>query len=356
MVSTCASGTKAVRYGTMKHNVLSLKVVVPNGQLVKTGNRARKSSAGYDLTHLFVGSEGTLGIVVEVTLRVYKIPEFEAAVLVCFPTIGDAANVASEIMMRDITLGMVELMDDLMMKAINQKFKFHYEEKPTLYLEFSGGSQAQLEFQAEVVKTISKKYGGGKLYYAASQKEREELWKARKAALFASTVLRPGADVLTTDVCVPVSRLPECIIQTHDDLKHSFLLAPLVGHVGDGNFHLFVLLDPLDKKDVAEAKRLNQRLVDRALKMDGTCTGEHGVGVGKRVFLEKELGREAIELMRVIKKAIDPNNLMNPGKIFPDNISPQSITTQGVSIIQDTYSATLEPSKISITFPRHSKL
>eukprot|EP01125_Pyxidicula_operculata_P014096 TRINITY_DN4680_c0_g1_i1.p1 TRINITY_DN4680_c0_g1~~TRINITY_DN4680_c0_g1_i1.p1 ORF type:complete len:510 (-),score=116.99 TRINITY_DN4680_c0_g1_i1:834-2363(-) len=323
MVSTSASGTKAVRYGTMKENVLALRVVMADGTVVKTANRARKTSAGYDLTHLFVASEGTLGIVTEITLKLHRIPERRAAALIDFPTIENASNSVIEIMQNDIQLGMVELLDSLMVRAINKKFNMHYVEKPTLYLEFAG-SELFLNEQKRIVQEISRKYGGGQFTYAATDKEREELWKARKAALFASTVLRPGSEVWTTDVCVPISQLAKCIVETIEDLEKSFLIAPLVGHVGDGNFHLFILLDPKKKEELDEAKRINSNLVERALKMDGTCTGEHGVGIGKRDYLEKELGAEAVKLMKDIKRTLDPKNIMNPGKKIVINPSEGS--------------------------------
>eukprot|EP01089_Gocevia_fonbrunei_P021749 TRINITY_DN8560_c0_g1_i1.p1 TRINITY_DN8560_c0_g1~~TRINITY_DN8560_c0_g1_i1.p1 ORF type:complete len:529 (+),score=141.43 TRINITY_DN8560_c0_g1_i1:40-1626(+) len=319
MASTGASGTKAVRYGTMKENVLNLRVVLPNGKIVRTANRARKSVSSYDLTHLFTCSEGTLGVITELTVRVHKIPKCQAAALIHFPTVKDAADTVMEMFEKEDTksLTMVEFLDDMMMKATNLQFKMNYQEKSTLYFEFGAEYPQVLTLAEECVKRVSAAHGGSDLIYAKSEEEREQLWKARKGALFASRVLRrgvPDIQVWTTDVCVPLTKLSDCITQTKEDINQGSLLAPIVGHVGDGNFHLFILLDPTKANELEEAKKLNARLVERAIAMEGTCTGEHGVGVGKVAYLERELGKDAVELMKVIKLAIDPNDVMNPGK------------------------------------------
>jgi D-lactate dehydrogenase (cytochrome) len=301
----------------MRDNVLSLRVVLADGAVVKTGQRARKTSAGYDLTHLFIGSEGTLGVVTQITLRLRRIPTLTIAALCYFPSVTDAANSVMEMIQRDMIIGMVEFLDEMMMKANNKHYNFNYEEKPTLYFEFSAGSKLQLDEQEGIVREICTKFGGSSFVFSKSEKERQELFRARKGALFASKELRPSAEIWTTDVCVPISRLAECITETKKDLAKSFLFAPLVGHVGDGNFHLFILLDPKDEKDLKEANRINDNLVNRAIDMDGTCTGEHGVGIGKRSHLVHELGAEAVELMRRLKATLDPKGIFNPGKVLP---------------------------------------
>jgi D-lactate dehydrogenase (cytochrome) len=297
----------------MKENILSLKVVLPNGQLVKTGQRSKKSSAGYDLTHLFVGSEGTLGVTTEITLRLRRLPE-KTAVAVCqFPSVHDAANTVIQAMQEGVQIGRVELIDELMIKAVNLSTGLTEQEKPTLYFEFSG-SPVEVEEQEKAMRRLSGANNGGVFTFAEGDKS-DELWSARKNALWHSLALRPGADMLITDVAVPISRLAECIDETKKDLEGSFLLAPLVGHVGDGNYHLMILFDAKNPKEVAEANRLNDQLVQRAIRMEGTCTGEHGVGSGKKKWLVVEKGPEAVELMRTIKRSIDPDNILNPGKI-----------------------------------------
>ncbi|HZS84254.1 MAG TPA: FAD-linked oxidase C-terminal domain-containing protein [Stellaceae bacterium] len=313
MASTRASGTNAVRYGTMRDNVLALKVVLPDGRVISTGRRARKSAAGYDLTRLFVGSEGTLGVITEVTLRLYGIPAAISSAMCSFATIEDAVNTVIMTIQSGIPVARIELADDVQMKAIRLHSKLDVPEAPTLWLEFHG-TEASVAEQAEAVQAIAKEFGGNDFSWTTLPEDRKKLWQARHDAAYANKTLAPGKQMWATDVCVPISRLAECISETKKDIAGSFMLAPLVGHVGDGNFHLTLMLDPDDPKDVAEAERLNERLVARALAMDGTCTGEHGVGYGKIQFLEAEHG-EALSVMRTLKRALDPDNIMNPGKI-----------------------------------------
>lgn len=315
-MGTNCSGTNAVRYGTMKDNVISLTVVLPNGDVVRTSQRAKKSSAGYDLTRLFVGSEGTLGVVTEATLRLHRIPEQKSIAVCEFNSIKEAADVAMETVQRGIPIGKIELLDDVMLRAVNLNSGRTYKETPSLFFEFSG-SKLQVEEQKRQMADIVQRHGGSGLRFAMDKAERDELWEARKVALWSAPILKEGSEVKITDVCVPISRLGECIDETKKDIAESFLFAPLVGHVGDGNFHLFILVDPKNDEDLKEANRLDHRLVERAIAMGGTCTGEHGVGLGKRKYLTSELGPEAVELMRTIKKAIDPDDIMNPGKKIP---------------------------------------
>lgn len=314
MAATRASGTNAVRYGTMRENVLALTVVLADGRIIRTSRRARKSSAGYDLTRLFVGSEGTLGIITEVTLRLYGIPEAMAAAVCSFDSLEGAVNTVIQTIQLGIPVARIELLDDVEMDAVNKYSKLDYPVKDTLFLEFHG-TEAGVKEQAEMVQAIAAENTGGDFKWATRPEDRNKLWQARHDVTYASKSLRPGAEIWATDVCVPISRLAECILETKKDLKDSFLIAPLVGHVGDGNFHLGFLIDRDDPKELAEAERLNERLVMRALAMDGTCTGEHGIGLGKIKFLTAEHG-EGVAVMRQIKKALDPDNIMNPGKIF----------------------------------------
>ena len=314
MAATRASGTNAVRYGTMRENVLALTVVLADGRIIRTSRRARKSSAGYDLTRLFVGSEGTLGIITEVTLRLYGIPEAMAAAVCSFDSLEGAVNTVIQTIQLGIPVARIELLDDVEMDAVNKYSKLDYPVKDTLFLEFHG-TEAGVKEQAEMVQDIAAENTGGDFKWATRPEDRNKLWQARHDVTYASKSLRPGAEIWATDVCVPISRLAECILETKKDLKDSFLIAPLVGHVGDGNFHLGFLIDRDDPKELAEAERLNERLVMRALAMDGTCTGEHGIGLGKMKFLTAEHG-EGVSVMRQIKKALDPDNIMNPGKIF----------------------------------------
>lgn len=313
MTATRASGTNAVRYGTMADCVLGMTVVLADGRVIRTSRRARKSSAGYDLTHLFVGSEGTLGVITEITLRLFGIPEATAAAVVSFPDLESAVGAVILTIQSGIPVARIELLDEVQMDAVNRHSKLDYPVQPTLFLEFHG-SEAGVAEQTGAVQQIAADFGGADFQWSVLPEERSRLWRARHEAFYAALALRPGCRGVTTDVCVPISRLAECILETKKDIEASFLLAPIVGHVGDGNFHLIMLVDPDDPKDMAEAKRLSDRLVMRALAMDGTCTGEHGVGHGKMDFLVHEHG-EAVSVMRMVKMALDPANIMNPGKI-----------------------------------------
>ncbi len=313
MAATRASGTNAVRYGTMRENVLALTVVLADGRVIRTSKRARKSSAGYDLTRLFVGSEGTLGIITDVTLRLYGIPGAISSAMCSFPTVKDAVDTVIQTIQSGIPVARIELADALQMKAINIFSKMSLPEAPTLWLEFHG-SEASVAEQAEMVQALAAEHGGTDFVWTTLPEDRKKLWQARHDAAYSNRTLRPGAELWATDVCVPISRLADCITETQKDLAGSFIPAPIVGHVGDGNFHLTLLLKPDDPREVAEAERINDRLVKRALAMDGTCTGEHGVGYGKLDFLIAEHG-EAVSVMRAIKQALDPDNILNPGKI-----------------------------------------
>jgi D-lactate dehydrogenase (cytochrome) len=313
MAATRASGTNAVRYGTMRENVLALTVVLADGRVIRTARRARKSAAGYDLTRLFVGSEGTLGVITEVTLRLHGIPEAISSAVVSMPDLEAAVNSVITTIQTGIPIARMELLDDVQMDAINKYAGLDYPVQTTLFLEFHG-TDAGVKEQSEMVHEICTELGGSDFRWATSREERDRLWEARHMAAYACLALAPGKKALATDVCVPISRLAECIGETKLDIDDSFLTVPIVGHVGDGNFHLVLLIDPDDPKDVAEADRLNQRLVMRALAMDGTSTGEHGVGMGKLDFLVAEHG-EAVSIMRDLKMALDPDNIMNPCKI-----------------------------------------
>jgi D-lactate dehydrogenase (cytochrome) len=314
MASTRASGTNAVRYGTMRENVLALKVVLPDGRVIHTSRRARKSAAGYDLTRLFVGAEGTLGVITEVTVRLYGIPEAISAAVCAFPTIDAAVNTVILTIQSGIPVARIELLDEPQMEAINKYSKLDHKVAPTLFFEFHGTTAGVAE-QVEMAKQIAGDFGGEDFRWASSQEERSKLWQARHDAYYAALALRPGSKGWATDVCVPISRLAECIAETKADLAQSSLPSALAGHVGDGNFHLIFMIDPNCPEEIAEASRLNDRMVTRALAMDGTCTGEHGIGYGKMDFLLAEHG-EAVDVMASIKRAIDPDNLMNPGKII----------------------------------------
>jgi D-lactate dehydrogenase (cytochrome) len=314
MAATRASGTNSVRYGTMRENVLSLKVVLPDGRVIRTARRARKSAAGYDLTRLFVGSEGTLGVITEVTVRLYGIPAAISAAVCSFGSIEAAVSAVIQTIQAGVPVARIELANAMQMDAINKYSKLDLPVTPTLWLEFQG-TEASVAEQAEMVQKITAGHGGANFSWATRPEDRQKLWRARHDVLYADRALRPGAQILATDVCVPISRLAECITATEKDVATSFLPAPIVGHVGDGNFHLTIVLNPNDPREMAEAERLNERLVDRALSLDGTCTGEHGIGCGKIDFLLAEHG-EAVSVMRAIKKAIDPDNIMNPGKIL----------------------------------------
>jgi D-lactate dehydrogenase (cytochrome) len=315
MTATRASGTNAVRYGTMKENVLALEVVLADGRVIRTGRRTRKSAAGYDLTRLFVGSEGTLGIITEVTVRLYPQPEAVSVALCAFPTVEAAAQAVIQTIQLGIPIARVELLDALSVRAINGHSKTGLREVPTLFFEFHG-SPASVREQAETVQEIATEYGGMDFEWATDPDQRNRLWTARHNAYFACLQLRPGSRSMTTDVCVPISRLAECIAETARDIETASMPIPLLGHVGDGNFHLLILADPNSETELAEAEALNLRLVHRAIAMDGTCTGEHGIGCGKLEFMREEHGG-AIDVMRDIKRALDPHNLLNPGKVIP---------------------------------------
>lgn len=316
MAATRASGTNAVRYGTMRENVLSLKVVLADGSIVSTGGRARKSAAGYDLTRLLVGSEGTLGIITEVTVRLYGVPEATTAAVCGFPTVDDAVNCCILTIQSGIPVARVELLDEVQMKACIAHSGLDYEPVPTLFFEFHGSVDSVRE-QAISVQKIAGEFGGSGFRWAEKTEDRSALWQARHDALYAALALRPGAVAWSTDVCVPISRLADCIADTRADIAVSGLLAPIVGHVGDGNFHVIFLIDPESVDEFETVKNLNERMVMRAIEMEGTCTGEHGVGLGKREYLIAEHG-PALDVMRSVKRALDPADLLNPGKILPD--------------------------------------
>jgi D-lactate dehydrogenase (cytochrome) len=313
MAATRASGTNAVRYGTMRENVLALTVVLADGRVIRTAQRARKSAAGYDLTRLFIGSEGTLGVITELTVRLYGIPEAVSAAVCAFPSIEGAVDTVILTIQSGVPVARIELLDESQMAAINKYSKLDHKVAPTLFFEFHGTPTSVAE-QAEAVKVIAREFGADGFRWETTPEERSKLWQARHDAYYAALALRPGSKGLATDVCVPISRLAECIIETKRDLSQSPIPYALVGHVGDGNFHLVFMIDPNRPEEVAEASRLNDRMVTRALAMEGTCTGEHGIGYGKMDFLIAEHG-EAVEVMRTIKKALDPDDILNPGKI-----------------------------------------
>lgn len=314
MVSTRASGTNAVRYGTMKDNVLSLKVVTADGAVITTATRARKSSAGYDLTRLFVGAEGTLGIITEITLKLYGIPEAISAAVCPFPSVEAACDTVIATIQNGIPVARIELLDEVQVKASNAYAKLDLPETPTLFLEFHG-TEAGVAEQAERFGALAAEFGGGPAAFARHPEDRTRLWQARHDAYWSALPLRPGAKAVATDVCVPISRLADCVMETKRDIEEMGLLAPIVGHVGDGNFHTTLLVNVDDPADLAKAKHYMSRLVERALAMGGTCTGEHGVGQGKMKYMEAEHGAPALAAMRAIKAALDPLNIMNPGKI-----------------------------------------
>jgi D-lactate dehydrogenase (cytochrome) len=314
MAATRCSGTNAVRYGTMKDNVLALKVVLANGELMTTARRAKKSSAGYDLTRLMVGSEGTLGVITELTLKLSGIPEAISAGVCPFPSVEAACNATIATIQSGIPVARIELLDELQVKATNLYSKLSLPEVPVLFVEFHG-SPAGVAEQAERFGEIAQDLGGGPFEWATQPEDRTRLWQARHDAYWAGRGLRPGAQAVATDVCVPISRLAECVVATQRDIAEQKLIAPILGHVGDGNFHLTLLVDMTDPADVARAKVLCERVVERALAMDGTCTGEHGVGEGKMKYLAGELGEPALGAMAAIKRALDPDGIMNPGKI-----------------------------------------
>jgi D-lactate dehydrogenase (cytochrome) len=317
MAATRASGTTAVRYGTMRENVLGLTVVLADGTVIGTGTRARKSSAGYDLTRLFVGSEGTLGVITEVTLRLHPVPEAVSAAVCAFETMQGAVDTVIATIQSGVPVARIELVDEIQMDAINRYAKTAYACAPTLFFEFHSDSEDHVGEQAATVEALAADRGGHGFAWATKLEDREQLWKARHDAFYAALALRRGSRGWTTDVCVPISRLADCVVETKRDNEGAPFPICLVGHAGDGNFHLVYVLDPSSETELDAARALNDRLVERALAMGGTCSGEHGIGYGKMKFLEAEHGH-GLEVMRRIKQALDPDNRMNPGKIIPE--------------------------------------
>ncbi|MFZ0040470.1 MAG: FAD-linked oxidase C-terminal domain-containing protein, partial [Solirubrobacteraceae bacterium] len=315
MIATGASGTTTVRYGAMRENVVALTLIDARGEIVRTHSRARKSSAGYDLTRLMIGSEGTLGLICEATLRIHPTPEAIAAAQCTFPSVDAAVQCVVRVGQHAIPVARIELADELQVEAINRHDDTDFAVAPTLFLEFHGASESDVAAQARDTAEIAAEFGGSGFSWAADEGERRRLWHARHRAMEATRALRPGAGALTTDVCVPISALAECISATQADIAQHGLTASIVGHVGDGNFHAIVLVDPSDPSGVRRGEDFHARLVRRALDHEGTCTGEHGVGYGKSRFLEAEHGRPALEMMRAIKRALDPDGIFNPGKV-----------------------------------------
>jgi D-lactate dehydrogenase (cytochrome) len=315
MSATRASGTNAVRYGTMRDNVLALTVVTPQGEVIHTGTRARKSSAGYDLTRLMVGSEGTLGVMTEITLKLYPLPEAISAATCSFPSIDAAVRTTIQLIQMGVPIARCELLDANAVRAVNRHDKLTLPESPLLLMEFHG-SEASVAEQAATVQEIASEFGGEGFQWATTPEERTKLWAARHRAYFAGLQMKPGSRTVTTDTCVPISRLAECINDSVAEVEASGLMYYIVGHVGDGNFHLAYLIDPDRPEERETAERLNLQLVQRALRLDGTCTGEHGIGLHKMGFLVTEAGAGAVDMMRSVKRALDPKNIMNPGKIF----------------------------------------
>ena len=314
MTATRASGTNAVRYGTMKDNVIALEVVTPDGQIIKTANKARKSSAGYDLTRLMVGSEGTLGVTTEITLKLYGIPELIAGGRVSFPSVKDATDAVIMTVQAGIPVARIEFLDIAQVKAVNSYSKTNLPEAPLLLLEFHG-SEKSVKEQSELFGEIASDHGGNDFEWTSNNEDRNKLWKARHDAYWSCKAVRPEAEIYSTDVCVPISKLSDCIIETIEDMEKNELIGPIVSHAGDGNFHVALLID---KKNQVELDKLDSFLVrisERAIRMNGTCTGEHGVGQGKRKYMLKELGN-AVDVMKKVKNAFDPNKIMNPGKLF----------------------------------------
>jgi D-lactate dehydrogenase (cytochrome) len=316
MAATRASGTNAVRYGTMRDNVMSLKVVLANGELMTTATRARKSSSGYDLTRLLVGSEGTLGVITELTLKLHGIPEAIAAAICPFPSVEAACNATILTIQSGIPVARIELLDELQVKACNVYSKLSLPEKPLLLLEFHG-TEAGVAEQSQRFGEIAADLGGGPFEWTTKPEERTKLWQARHDGYFAACALRPGARSVATDVCVPISRLAECVTETQREIAERKLVAPIVGHVGDGNFHVALMVDTEDAAEMKSVKTFMERLTERAIAMGGTCTGEHGVGQGKIKYLLAEHGAPALVAMRAVKQALDPDNIMNPGKMLP---------------------------------------
>jgi D-lactate dehydrogenase (cytochrome) len=315
MAATRASGTTAVRYGTMRETVLGLTVVLPDGQVIRTGGRARKSAAGYDLTRLFIGCEGTLGVITEITVRLHGLPEAISAAICSFDSMEGAVQTVITTIQLGIPVARIELLDEVQIDAVNRYSHLSYPLRPTLLFEFHGTSHAAVSEHATTVQEIATEHGGSHFQWATTTEDRARLWQARHNTLFAALALRPGCKAWVTDVCVPISRLAECILDTRRDLQATTLVAPLVGHVGDGNFHLNIVVNPDDPRELADVKSFNARLIHRALALGGTCTGEHGIGLGKIEYLEAEHG-DAVGVMKAIQRALDPDNRMNPGKMF----------------------------------------
>ena len=314
MTATRASGTNAVRYGTMKDNVIALEVVTPDGQIIKTANKARKSSAGYDLTRLMVGSEGTLGITTEITLKLFGIPEVIAGGRVSFPTVKDATDAVIMTIQAGIPVARIEFMDTAQVKAVNSYSKTNLPEAPLLLVEFHG-SQSSVDEQSELFGEISSDFGGKDFEWTSNNEDRNKLWKARHDAYWSCRAVRPEAELYSTDVCVPISKLSDCITETIEDMEQNELIGPIVSHAGDGNFHVALLIDKNSKTELDKLDNFLLRISERAIRMDGTCTGEHGVGQGKRKYMLKELGN-AVNVMKSVKEAFDPHKIMNPGKLF----------------------------------------
>lgn len=314
MAATRASGTNAVRYGTMRENVINLEAVMADGSIIRSAKRARKSAAGYDLTRLLVGSEGTLGVFTELTIRLYPLPEAVASAVCAFESVKGAVDTVIQMIQYGVPVAKVELLDALALKAVNAYSQTGFAEAPTLFLEFHG-SESSVGEQVEAVQALAIESGGSRFHHSQNTEQRRRMWRARYDAAYAGKQLHPKGRIWATDVCVPISKLAACIEQTRIDIEQSKLLAPIVGHVGDGNFHLLLLVDHDDPREVARAEALHRRMVIRALHMDGTCTGEHGIGYGKLDFLKIEHGA-ALAPMKMIKKALDPDNIFNPGKIF----------------------------------------
>ena len=316
MAATRASGTNAVRYGTMRENVLSLKVVLADGRIIQTSRRAKKSAAGYDLTRLLVGSEGTLGIITEVTVRLYPVQEAMSAAVCAFEDVDGCTNTVIQTIQAGVPIARCDIVCEKTVDAINKYKKTSYRVAPTVFFEFHGTKTSVVE-QAETVQAIAKEHGGMDFIWATKPEERTQLWQARHDAYFACLQIKPGVRAVSTDVCVPISRLAECVHETMEDVKDYINPVPLLGHIGDGNFHLMLMVDPNKPEETELAKKFNKRLIERALKMEGTCTGEHGVGMGKMDSMRMELGDDMMDLMRDIKKVFDPEGLMNPGKVVP---------------------------------------
>ena len=314
MAATRASGTNAVKYGTMKDNVIALEVVTADGQLIKTANKARKSSAGYDLTRLMVGSEGTLGISTEITLKLYGIPEVIAGGRVSFPSVKDATDAVIMTIQSGIPVARIEFLDLAQVKAINNYSKTNLPESPLLLLEFHG-SESSVKEQSELFGEIASDFGGNDFEWTSNNEERSKLWQARHDAYWSCKAVRPEADIYSTDVCVPISRLSDCMIETIEDMEKNNLIGPIVSHAGDGNFHVALLIDKNSKEELKKLDTFLTRISERAIRMDGTCTGEHGIGQGKRKYMLKELG-SAVNVMKQVKMAFDPYKIMNPGKLF----------------------------------------